>query len=134
MILTKKRFPMRLLVATFIIFGFPLTVLATIQLSGGTKAILIPVSGPTLIKPAPGTYFYAGMIKNISGSSITLYNGVTCIITGSTKCMSHMSGGSMINMQTVSCSSFTKGETVHVVAVKNASGQLVATEIREAFF
>ena len=75
-------------------------------------------------------------VKNISSSSITLYDGVTCIITGSTVCKApmSMSGGNMMNMQTVSCSSFTKGETVEISAVKNSSGQLVAAEIQEAFF
>ncbi|MCL4497169.1 MAG: hypothetical protein M1412_01255 [Deltaproteobacteria bacterium] len=43
-------------------------------------------------------------------------------------------GLNMMNMQTVSCSSFTKGETVQISAVKNSSGELVATEIQEAFF
>ncbi|MCL4321192.1 MAG: DUF5666 domain-containing protein [Deltaproteobacteria bacterium] len=129
MILAKKRFLIILLVILFIMISLSISGLKwTAAFAAGTNT-----SSPALSKPAPGLS-YAGMIKNISSSSITLYNGVTCIITGSTVCKAPMSGGSMMNMQTVSCSSFTKGETVSISAVENASGQLVATEINEVFF
>jgi hypothetical protein len=105
----------------------------------GVSSVVFAADSPTLIKPksAPGTHFYAGTITKISGSSITLYNGATCIITTSTVCKapaSSMSGRNMMNIQTVPCSSFVKGETVFVSAVKNVSGQLVAVGIKEAFF
>ncbi len=125
MISTRKIFPLRLLVIAFIILG--------------VSSVVFAADGLTLIKPksAPGTHFYASTITKISGSSITLYNGATCIITASTICKapaSPMPGRSMMSMQTVPCSSFVKGETVFVSAVKNVSGQLVAVKIKEAFF
>ncbi len=128
MISMRRIFPIRLLVIVFIILG--------------VSSVVFAADGLTLIKPkpTPGTHFYTGTITKISGSSITLYNGATCIITTSTVCkapaspMSSMSGKSMMNIQTVPCSSFVKGETVFVAAVKNASGQLVAVKIKEAFF
>ena len=130
--LAKKGFLIILLVISFIISGIPVLGLKWIP----AEAIGTNAGSPALSKPAPGTYSYAGMIENMSSSSITLYHGVTCIITGSTICKApmSMSGGSMMNMQPTSCSSFTKGETVQIIAVKNASGELVATEIKEAFF
>ena len=112
-------------VAVFAVNGLP----REVRMPG-----LILMSSPAVIKPAPGTYSYAGTIKSINSSSITLYHGQTCIITGATVCKAPMSGGNMMNMQTVSCSSFTKGETVQISAVKNSSGELVATLIQEAFF
>ena len=130
MTLAKKGFLIILLVISLIISGIPVPGLKWIP----AEAVGTNAGSPALSKPAPGTYSYAGMITNISGSSITLYHGATCIITGSTVCKAPMSGGNMMNMQTVSCSSFTKGETVQISAVKNASGELVATEIQEAFF
>ena len=133
MIFTKKRFPISLFIIAFIALSFPITVLAANWLSREANPLLL-VSGHALVKPAPGTYSYAGTITNISSSSITLYNGATFIITGSTKCMAPISGGSMMNMKPASCSSFSKGETVQISATKNASGELVATEIQEAFF
>ena len=135
MIFAKKRFLIRLFVIAFITLSIPATVLGANRLSIEVKPVLTLVSGgPAIVKPANGTYSFAGTIKNISSSSITLYNGATCIITGSTICKAPMSGGSMMNMQTISCSSFTKGETVQISAVKNTSGELVATEIHEALF
>ena len=120
------------IVISFIISGIPVPGLKWIS----AEAVGTNAGSPALSKPAQETYSYAGMIANISSSSITLYHGVTCIITGATVCKApmSMSGGNMMNMQTVSCSSFTKGETVQISAVKNSSGQLVAVEIQEAFF
>ena len=153
MTLAKKGFLIILLVISLIISGIPVLGLkwhfhpyqihVLINTDGniaeaiGTKlaeAVGTNVGSPALSKPAPGTYSYAGMITNISSSSITLYHGPTCIITGATVCKAPMSGGNMMNMQPVSCSSFTKGETVQISAVKNSNGQLVATLIQEAFF
>ena len=134
MIFAKKRFLIRLFVIAFITLSIPATVLGANRLSMKSKPVLILVTGTIIVKPAYGIYSFAGTIKNISSSSITLYKGATCIITGSTVCKAPMSGGSMMNMQTVSCSSFTKGETVQILAVKNTSGELVATEIHEALF
>ena len=134
MIFWEKRFLIRLFVIAFITLSIPTTVLGANRLSMKSKPVLILATGTVIVKPAYGTYSFAGTIKNISSSSITLYNGATCIITGSTVCKAPMSGGSTMNMQTVSCSSFTKGETVKILAVKNSSGELVATEIHEALF
>ncbi len=135
MIFEKKRFLIKLFVIAFIILSIPTTVLGGNRLSMKSKPVLTLVSGsPAIVKPAYGTYYFAGTIKNISSSSIKLYNGATCIITGSTVCKAPMSGGSMMDMQTVSCSTFIKGETVQILAVKNSSGELVATEIHEALF
>ena len=134
MIFAKKRFLIRLFVIAFITLSIPATVLGANRLSMKSRPVLILTTGPVIVKPAYGTYSFVGTIKNISSSSITLYHGVTCIITGSTVCKAPMSGGSMMNMQTVSCSSFTKGETVQISAVKNSSGEFAATEIQEAFF
>lgn len=130
MTLTKKRFLILLLVISFIMSGIFILGLKRIPV----YAEMTNAGNPTLSKPAPGTYSYAGMIQDISGSSITLYHGVTCIINGSTVCKAPISVKNIMNMQSVSCSSFTKGETVQIAAVKNAGGQLVATEIREVFF
>jgi hypothetical protein len=130
MTLTGKKFTIKLLIIALIALSFPMTVLAANPLSSKAKSALILVSGPA----APGTYSYAGTITNISSSSITLYHGPTCIITVATVCKAPMSGGNMMNMQPVSCSSFTKGETVQISAVENSNGQLVATTIQEAFF
>ncbi len=145
MTLAKKGFLIILLVISLIISGIPIPGLkwhfhpyqihVLINTDGNiAEAVGTNAGSPALSKPAPGTYSYAGMITDISGSSITLYHGPTCIITGSTVCKAPMSGGNMMNMQPVSCSSFTKGETVQISAVKNSSGELVATEIQEAFF
>ena len=130
--LAKKGFLIILLVVSFIISGIPVPGLKWIS----AEAVGTNAGSPALSEPVQGTYSYAGMITNISSSSITLYHGVTCIITGATVCKASMSmsGGNMMNMETVSCSSFTKGETVEISAVKNSSGQLVAAEIQEAFF
>lgn len=121
MTLAKKGFLIILLVISLIISGIPVL---------GLKWIPAEAVGTN----AAGTYSYASTITNISSSSITLYHGPTCIITGATVCKAPMSGGNMMNMQPVSCSSFTKGETVQISAVKNSNGQLVATLIQEAFF
>ena len=147
MTLAKKGFLIILLVISLIISGIPIPGLkwhfhpyqihVLINTDGNiAEAVGTNAGSPALSKPAPGTYSYAGMITHISSSSITLYHGVTCIITGSTVCKAQvsMSGGGMMNMQPTSCSSFTKGETVQIIAVKNSSGELVATEIKEAFF
>ena len=145
MTLAKKGFLIILLVISLIISGIPVPGLkwhfhpyqihALINTDGNiAEAVETNAGSPALSKPAPGTYSYAGMITHISSSSITLYHGPTCIITGATVCKAPMSGGNMMNMQTVSCSSFTKGETVQLSAVKNSSGELVATLIQEAFF
>ncbi len=145
MTLAKKGFLIILLVISLIISGIPIPGLkwhfhpyqihVLINTDGNiAEAVGTNAGSPALSKPAPGTYSYAGMITHISSSSITLYHGVTCIITGSTVCKAPMSGGNMMNMQPVSCSSFTKGETVQISAVKNSSGELVATAIQEAFF
>ena len=145
MTLAKKGFLIILLVISLIISGIPIPGLkwhfhpyqihVLINTDGNiAEAVGTNAGSPALSKPAPGTYSYAGMITHISSSSITLYHGVTCIITASTVCKAPMSGGNMMNMQPVSCSSFTKGETVQISAVKNSSGELVATAIQEAFF
>ena len=130
MVIIKKRFLITLLVILFIISGISVSGINWIP----AYAEMTNAGNPTSNKPAPGTYSYAGMIQDISSSSITLYHGITCIITGSTVCKSPMSAKNMMNMQTISCSSFKKGETVQIAAVKNAGGQLVATGIREVFF
>ena len=121
MTLAKKGFLIILLVISLIISGIPVLGLKWIPAFAGMTNVA-------------GTYSYAGTITNISSSSITLYHGPTCIITGATVCKAPMSGGNMMNMQPISCSSFTKGETVQISAVKNSNGQLVATLIQEAFF
>ncbi|MFW0884397.1 hypothetical protein ACMCNP_05025 [Candidatus Acidulodesulfobacterium sp. H_13] len=125
MISIRKIFPIRLLVIVLMILG--------------VSSVVFAAGGPPLVKPrsTPGMHFYAGTITKISGSSITLYHGATCIITASTACKapaSPMSARSMMSMQTVPCSSFVKGETVLIAAVRNVSGQLVAVKIKEAFF
>ena len=130
MTLAKKGFLIILLVISLIISGIPVLGLKWIPAFAG----MTNAGSPALSKLALGTYSYAGMITDISSSSITLYHGPTCIITGATVCKAPMSGGNMMNMQPVSCSSFTKGETVQISAVKNSSGQLVTTAIQEAFF
>ena len=152
MTLAKKGFLIILLVISLIISGIPVIGLkwhfhpyqihVLINTDGNiaeavgtnTFAGMTNAGSPALSKLALGAYSYAGMITDISSSSITLYHGPTCIITGATVCKAPMSGGNMMNMQPVSCSSFTKGETVQISAVKNSSGQLVATAIQEAFF
>ena len=86
-------------------------------------------------KPSAGYYFYGGMIKDISTSSISLYNGVTIYITSNTKCMAPpASSPIMKNMTDISCSDLKKGETVKIEALKNSSGELIAIQIQEVFY
>jgi Cu/Ag efflux protein CusF len=85
------------------------------------------------------TYFYTGTIVNINSSSIKLYHGVTCIITGSTSCLAVQNGmmtmtSNAANMPKTSCSTLKKGQTVNITATKNAAGQLIAIKITPVFY
>jgi len=114
----KKLFSIIFFIVSVFMFNLPGTALA---------------GAPGIMKPAPGTYLYGGMIKDITSSSITLYNGVTVYITGDTKCMAPQPSAAMESMSDISCSDLKKGETVRVEAAKNSSGELVATLIQEYF-
>ncbi len=86
-----------------------------------------------IVKPSLSSYLYGGMIKNISPSSITFYNGITIYITGDTKCT--VLKTSIKGMSDVSCSDILKiGKTVRVDAIKNSSGELNAVKIEEVFY
>ena len=95
----------------------------------------VSADGQNMMKPSPGSYFYGGMIKDVSISSITFYNGITVYITSDTKCAAPPVSSPVIkNTADISCSDLKKGETVKVEAVKNSSGELVAIQIQEVFY
>jgi hypothetical protein len=91
--------------------------------------------GQNIMKPSPGSYFYGGMIKDISASSITLYSGVTIYIASDTKCTAPPASSPIMgNTSEVPCSDLKKGETVRIEAVKNSNGELAAIQIQEVFY
>jgi hypothetical protein len=124
----------------FIIILFLLALSLSVSLSlSNIKKASANNNAPQL-KPShipADTYFYAGTIININSSSIKLYHGITCIITGSTSCFaaqSAMMTDNAANMTQTSCSNFNKGETVSITATKNAAGQLIALKIKPVFY
>ena len=95
----------------------------------------VSADGQNIIKPSSASYFYGGMIKDVSISSITFYNGITVYITSDTKCAAPPVSSPVIkNTADISCSDLKKGETAKVEAIKNSSGELVAIQIQEVFY
>ncbi|MCL5673096.1 MAG: hypothetical protein M1407_00555 [Deltaproteobacteria bacterium] len=113
----------------------PLSLISIKNASANNSA---PQLKPSHVPPAD-TYFYTGTIVNINSSSIKLYHGVTCIITGSTSCLAVQNGmmtmtSNAANMPKTPCSTLKKGQTVNITATKNATGQLIAIKIKQVFY
>jgi hypothetical protein len=83
--------------------------------------------------PAGGTFIYDGTIENISSTSLSINNGQTIIISGTTVCKAPTSSETT-NFEVISCSSLNKGETVRITAVKDSTGQVTAIEIEKVFY
>ncbi|MHB8281844.1 MAG: hypothetical protein ACYDDE_03450 [bacterium] len=123
------------------LFALSLSISLSLSLNNIKNAYADNVSQVKSPPPAPpaDTYFYTGSIISINSSSIKLYNGVTCIINGSTSCLAVQNGmmaatNNAANMTQTSCSNLNKGETVSITATKNAAGQLIAIKIEQVFY
>jgi hypothetical protein len=92
----------------------------------------MPHTGGPLSLSGKNTLFYTGTIISINNTALKLSGKIPLLFTISSSTVCY--GGVGVNLKTVSCSDYKKGQTLNITASKNIADKLIAKTIKPVFY